>query len=223
MEDNEGETTPKQARHGPQVNDRAPDLLFTKLYLPATRLKDADSMFNTRNAQGTTESRRSDMKCKLSALKVAGFAITCTLFGCVHAHAAPPPPAPPPPVAAPPPAPSGPVPLERWAEVHPEAARELGDWAHAHPQAAQRFFEWDAHHPEKSHEFVTWTITHPAQGIDAFISTHPRWPFFDKSMAKHRPAAEAFMAWCRRHPPAAEALMNHPRALEWAGHNLYKM
>jgi hypothetical protein len=31
------------------------------------------------------------------------------------------------------------------------------------------------------------------------------------------------MAWCRRHPPAAQALMNHPRALEWVGHNLYRM
>jgi len=168
------------------------------------------------------------MKRRLSTRTMPVLAITCAFFGCASVPTAPMPPPGPPPSPAPPPgyappAPSGPVALERWAEVHPEAARELGDWAHAHPQAAQRFFEWDGHHPEKSHEFVTWTIMHPAQGIDAFIATHPRWPFFDEIMAKHRPAADAFMAWCRRHPPAAEALMNHPRALEWAGHNLYKM
>jgi hypothetical protein len=130
--------------------------------------------------------------------------------------------APPPVGYAPPPAP-GPVPLEHWADVHPEAARELGDWARAHPQAARRFFDWDGHHPEKSHEFVTWTITHPGEGLDAFAYTHQGWPFFNEVMARHRPAAEAFMFWCRRHPPAAEALMNHPRALEWAGHHLYQM
>lgn len=131
--------------------------------------------------------------------------------------------APPPAGYAPPPAAPGPVALEHWADVHPEAARELGDWVRAHPQAARRFFDWDGHHPDKSHEFVTWTITHPAEGLDAFAFTHEGWPFFNEVMARHRPAAEAFMFWCRRHPPAAEALMNHSRALEWAGHHLYQM
>jgi len=131
--------------------------------------------------------------------------------------------APPPAGYAPPPAAPGPVALEHWADVHPEAARELCDWVRAHPQAARHFFDWDGHHPDKSHEFVTWTITHPAEGLDAFAFTHEGWPFFNEVMARHRPAAEAFMFWCRRHPPAAEALMNHSRALEWAGHHLYQM
>ena len=61
------------------------------------------------------------------------------------------------------------------------------------------------------------------QGLDAFVRTHPGWPFFNEIMERHRPAAEGFMAWCRRHPPAAQALMNHPRGLEWAGHHLYQM
>jgi hypothetical protein len=154
----------------------------------------------------------------IRAASVAAFGL---LVGC--ATAPPPAYAPPPPAYAPPPPAPGSVPLERWADVHPEAARELGDWTRAHPQAARRFFDWDGHHPEKAHEFVFWTIAHPAEGLDAFAATHPGWPFFNEVMARHRPAAEAFMFWCRRHPPAAEALMNHPRALEWVGHHLYQM
>jgi hypothetical protein len=115
------------------------------------------------------------------------------------------------------------VPLEQWAQVHPQAARELGDWARTHPPAAQLFFQWDGQHPDRSQIFVLWTIEHPMQGIDAFVATHPGWPFFDQIMQTHRPAAELFMAWCRRHPPAAQALMSHPRALEWVGRNLYRM
>src|SRR5580704_13757630 len=70
--------------------------------------------------------------------------LTLSLLAGCYGAAPPPPPAgpppppyaaapPPPPPYAPPPAapPPGPVPLERWAEVHPEAARELGDWARA--------------------------------------------------------------------------------------------
>ena len=156
----------------------------------------------------------------------------CTLstlgLSCATRGSPPPPPSPmvaPPPSLGPPPVSASPepVPLERWAEHHPQAARELGDWAHTHPQAARRFFEWDGHHPERAHEFVTWTVTHPAEGLDTFVRTHPGWPFLNEAMARHRPAAEAFMAWCRRHPPAAEALMHHPRGLEWAGHNIYRM
>jgi hypothetical protein len=147
--------------------------------------------------------------------------ITASAFwfgGCATAPPRPPGPLLPPPTMAP-----APVPLERWAQVHPEAARELGDWARNHPEAAQRFFEWDGRHPEKAHEFVTWTVTQPSGGLDAFVATHPGWPFFKDVVERHRPAGEAFIVWCRRHPAAAEALMNHPRGLEWAGHHLYKM
>jgi hypothetical protein len=111
--------------------------------------------------------------------------------------------------------------IERWSANHPEAARELGVWVQTHPQAAALFFEWDGHHPERSHEFVFWTITHPAQPLEAFTATHPGWPVFDRIMETHRPAAEAFMMWCRRHGPAAETLMNHQGGLIWAGRHLY--
>jgi hypothetical protein len=111
--------------------------------------------------------------------------------------------------------------IEQWAGNHPEASRELGVWVQTHPEAAALFFEWDGHHPERSHEFVTWTIQHPAQPIETFVVMHPGWQYFDRIMEQHRPAAEAFMAWCRRHPPAAERLMSHPGGLIWAGRHLY--
>lgn len=111
--------------------------------------------------------------------------------------------------------------IEQWSANHPEAARELGIWVQQHPQAAAVFFEWDGHHPERSREFVTWAITHPAQPIEAFVAGHPGWPYFDRIMEAHRPAAEAFMGWCRRHGPAAETLMRHPGGLLWAGNHLY--
>ncbi len=111
--------------------------------------------------------------------------------------------------------------LDMWSRNHPVASRELGGWVKGHPRAARLFFEWDGTHPERSHAFVTWAITHPAQPIRAFIATHPGWPTFDQIAASHRPAANAFMGWCRRHPRAAEALMNHPGGLRWAGDHLY--
>ncbi|HTN52548.1 MAG TPA: hypothetical protein VML50_09120 [Anaeromyxobacter sp.] len=111
--------------------------------------------------------------------------------------------------------------MEAWQHNHPEAARELGEWVRVHPAAAQLFFTWDGHHPERCREFVTWTIEHPRQNIDVFVMERRGWPVFDQIMEQHRPAAEAFMAWCRRHPRAAEALVSHPRGLEWAGHHLY--
>jgi len=112
--------------------------------------------------------------------------------------------------------------LTMWSRNHPQASRELGLWVKGHPEAAERFFTWDGHHPERSKEFVTWTIAHPGDTIDVFVMERRGWPVFDEIMERHRPAAEAFMAWCRRHPRAAEALMNHPRGLEWAGHHLYR-
>ena len=117
--------------------------------------------------------------------------------------------------------PSGAVGIERWAENHPEASAELGQWVQNHKEAARLFFEWDAGHWEKSHEFVTWAIRHHGEPIEAFIAHHPGWPVFATIMESHRPAAEAFIHWCRRHPRAAETLMNHPHGLEWAGHHLY--
>jgi hypothetical protein len=130
-------------------------------------------------------------------------------LGC--AHEAPPAPALPAALAS----------LDQWAANHPEAAQELGDWVRTHPEAAARFFEWDAHHPERSRLFVIWAVNHAGLSIDVFVATHPDWPIFDQSMERHRPAAEAFLRWCRRHPPAAAALMNHPGALDWAGRHLY--
>ena len=114
------------------------------------------------------------------------------------------------------------VSIERWADNHPEASRELGMWVRKHPAAARRFFEWDGTHPERSKIFVTWTITHPERGIDTFVELHPNWPVFNEIMERHRPAALSFMAWCRRHPAAAEAIMNHPRGLQWASTHLYR-
>ena len=111
--------------------------------------------------------------------------------------------------------------LDMWSKNHPQASVELGTWVRNHPQAARLMFEWDGTHPARSKEFVTWTIMHPAQPIQSFITTHPGWPYFDQIAATHRPAANAFMAWCRRHPQAAETLMNHPGGLRWAGDHLY--
>jgi hypothetical protein len=111
--------------------------------------------------------------------------------------------------------------LEQWSRNHPEASRELGLWVRNHPDAARKFFEWDSTHPARSKEFVTWSIMNRAQPIDTFIATHLNWQYFDEIAAHHRPAANAFMDWCRRHPEAAEALMNHSGGLRWAGDHLY--
>lgn len=114
-----------------------------------------------------------------------------------------------------------PIGLDAWEHDHPEASRELGAWVKAHPHAARKLFGWDAHHPERSKAFVTWAITQRGEGIGAFAQTHPRWESFDELMLHHRPAANAFIGWCRRHPGAAEALMNHPGGLDWVGRHLY--
>jgi len=111
--------------------------------------------------------------------------------------------------------------LDRWSKNHPQASRALGEWVRGHPQAARLMFEWDGTHPERSKEFVAWAITYPAQPIETFIQTHPGWPKFDEIVSTHRPAANSFMAWCRRYPPAADALMHHPGGLRWAGDHLY--
>jgi hypothetical protein len=111
--------------------------------------------------------------------------------------------------------------LDQWSRNHPQASRELGSWVQNHPDAARQMFEWDGTHPERSKEFVTWAIVNPGAPIQAFIETHRGWPLFDQIVATHRPAANAFLGWCRRHPPAAEALMSHSGGLRWAGEHLY--
>jgi len=111
--------------------------------------------------------------------------------------------------------------LDKWSRNHPEASRELGSWVRNHREAARLFFEWDGTHPERAKEFVSWAVVNRGAPIQAFISTHPGWPTFDRIVANHRSAANKFMSWCRRHPRAAESLMNHPGGLRWAGDHLY--
>jgi|SRR5579872_2873766 len=149
---------------------------------------------------------------RVRAILAVPFVVLVAVAACATSRA---------PAHAPPPPAAGPVSIERWSDAHPQASRELGDWARGHEAAARRFFEWDGHHPERSHEFVTWTITHPRENIDGFVAMHRGWPYFDEIAERHRPAADAFMFWCRRHPQAAESLMDHPRGLEWVGHHLY--
>ena len=67
---------------------------------------------------------------------------------------------------------------------------------------------------------VVWAITHPGENIDFFISQHPGWADFDGLAVTHRPAADAFIQWCRRHPEASQELMDHPNGLHWAGNHL---
>ena len=111
--------------------------------------------------------------------------------------------------------------LETWERTHPEASRELGIWVKQHPEAARRLFEWDGQHTDRAHALVTWAIHHPEAGVQAFAASHPEWPEADQIMREHRPAANAFLAWCRRFPEAAESLMSHPGGLDWAGRHLY--
>jgi hypothetical protein len=112
-------------------------------------------------------------------------------------------------------------PPEHWKEHHREASDELGQWARASPQSAAKFFEWDGRHTDSVHTFVSWAIRNPGNAVD-FNRTHPDWPGFKEILEHHRPAAEAFMSWCRRNAQAAEDLMSHPRGLEWVGNHLYK-
>jgi hypothetical protein len=116
-----------------------------------------------------------------------------------------------------------PMPLEHWALIHGEAARDLGVWIHTQRKAARRLFEWDGKHPEESHELVTWLLANPNVDLDVFTNHHREWRLLVDLVTNHRVAMDAFMTWCRRNRPAVEALMIHPRALEWVGHHLYEM
>lgn len=142
----------------------------------------------------------------IAALVVAG-----SLSGCVVARRPPPPPAP-----------VGEAAIESWERRHPAASRELGSWVRAHPPAASRFFVWDSHHPGAAEEFVNWSLAFPGADIDVFAASHRGWEEFNWIMEHHRPAANAFMAWCRRHPEASRELMHHPGGLHWAGTHLYQ-
>jgi ABC-type nitrate/sulfonate/bicarbonate transport system substrate-binding protein len=124
--------------------------------------------------------------------------------------------------APPLPPPSGAVVLERWAERHPEASRELGGWVHAQPKAAARFFRWDSRHPGAAQAFVTWAQEHPRAEAVAFLRSHGDWVELDEVIAHHPVAADQLADWCRRHPAAARDLMAHPAGLHWAGTHLYK-
>jgi hypothetical protein len=42
------------------------------------------------------------------------------------------------------------IPLEKWADRHPAASKELGLWVRNHPAAAHKLFEWDGSHPQRS-------------------------------------------------------------------------
>lgn len=112
--------------------------------------------------------------------------------------------------------------VEKWEKHHPKASEELGTWVKNHPDAARKFFEWDASQPAKSKEFVIWTIRHPHKTLDEFMAKHSDWPVFVEINQNHRAAADDFMVWCRKHEHAAESLMDHPGALDWAGHHLYQ-
>ena len=111
--------------------------------------------------------------------------------------------------------------IESWERRHPAAAKDLGNWVHEHPQAAERIFMWDSHHPGAAESFVEWSLAKPSADIDDFAGTHHSWEEFNALMEHHRPAANAFMAWCRRHPEASRELMHYPAGLHWAGTHLY--
>ena len=117
---------------------------------------------------------------------------------------------------------AAPIPLEEWADKHPEASKTLGIWVKAHPAAAREFFEWDGHHSARAQEFVTWTIEHPQEHLHLYVREHPGEPYLDAILKLHALAAREFMQWCRNHEPAARALMAHSGGLSWAGHPLYR-
>jgi hypothetical protein len=123
--------------------------------------------------------------------------------------------------AQPRPPPSGHDSIESWERRHPAASKDLGTWVHEHPQAAERFFTWDSRHPGAAESFVDWSLAHRGADIDDFAVHHRSWDEFNSIMEHHRPAANAFMAWCRKHPDASQELMHHPAGLYWAGTHLY--
>jgi hypothetical protein len=69
---------------------------------------------------------------------------------------------------------------------------------------------------------VDWALRYPGADIDQFAASHRAWDDFNWVMEHHRPAANAFLAWCRRHPEASRELMRHPAGLHWAGTHLYQ-
>ena len=112
--------------------------------------------------------------------------------------------------------------IETWADNHTRAAAELGEWVTINRDAAREIFKWDATHPEQSKTFVNWVITHQGKGIDAFTAQHMEWTRFNEIIRENHSAVSTFIVWCRFHPKASMALMQHPRALHWAGRHLYE-
>jgi hypothetical protein len=100
------------------------------------------------------------------------------------------------------------------------AARDLRDWIRRHPQAAVRLFVWGARHPARVRLFVAWVVGEARAGVDGFVASHPGMPALNAILQEHRPAADAFFAWCRQHPKAAHALVHHPAILERLGASL---
>jgi hypothetical protein len=111
--------------------------------------------------------------------------------------------------------------LQHWRHKHAAAAQALGDWVKKNPRAAQRLFAWDGLHPDRTKSLVDWALSNPDEDVVAFHTKHQDWPEFQELLDKHRLELNDFAAWCRQHRDAAKALMDHPRALEWAGKNLY--
>ena len=113
------------------------------------------------------------------------------------------------------------TPLPQWSHKYPDASRALGDWSRKNPQAARAVFAWDGVHPDRTKALVDWAIAKPDEDVVAFHTKHQDWPEFQDLLDKHRNALNDFTAWVRSNKDAAKDLMDHPRALEWAGKHLY--
>ena len=113
------------------------------------------------------------------------------------------------------------VPLTEWKLHHPDAARALASWIRKDPRAAQKLFTWDGLHPEQTKALVDWAIQKPDEDVVAFHTKHQDWPEFQDLLDKHRKALGDFASWARQHGDAAKELMQHPRALEALGKELF--
>jgi hypothetical protein len=113
------------------------------------------------------------------------------------------------------------TPLPQWKDKHPQAAQALQEWVRKNPDAARRLFTWDGAHPERTKALVDWALDHPRDDATAFHTKHQDWPEFQELLDKQRNALNDFLAWARQDPDATKDLMEHPRALEWAGKHLY--
>jgi hypothetical protein len=114
------------------------------------------------------------------------------------------------------------TPLPQWKDKYPQAAQALRDWVRKNPEAAKRLFAWDGAHPEQTKALVNWALDKPRDDAIAFHTKHQdEWPEFQELLDKHRNSLNDFLAWARQNSDAAKDLMEHPRALQWIGKNLY--